>query len=359
MVGVINIIGDIGTEVTLQSVIRQVKSQPKAKSFIVNIDSDGGSYFVGFDIYHYLKGLSSKGYKITTIGRSKVCSIATVIFLAGNVRKILDNTMFMVHMPMLATKDGDMKRSDELIADAMELKMLEDEILNFYAQNTSLTKEELSILMAYEDVFLSADELFEFGFTTENKAIEVVAKLNINKMNKKKSLLERIQAMLRSDIVMKTLKTADQEDLVFEGVEDDADIKVGDHAKLDGQPADGRIVLADGRILEFENGELREIITEEYLNEDLDEVEVLEEKLDEVLEVQELIVEVLEDVQEEVEAIEEEVVAKLKNYKAKLQKATNGSSRNYKREPVARKNGTGRLSELSKGIQNLRNRKNK
>lgn len=358
MVGVINIIGDIGSEVTLKSVMRQVKSQPKAKSFVVNIDSDGGSYFIGFDIYHYLRGLSAKGYKLTTIGRSKVCSIATVIFLAGDVRKVVDNTIFMIHMPMLATKDGDMKRSEELMADAMELKFIEDEIVDFYSKSTSLNKDELSILMSYEDVYLSADELFEFGFTTENKAIEVVAKLNINKMSKKKSLLDRIQAMLKADVVMKTLKTADQEDLVFQGVDDDAEIKVGDHATINGEPANGRIVLADGRVLEFENGELIEIITEEYLNEDLDEVEVLEEKLDEVLEVQELVVEVLEDIQEEVEKIEEEVVAKLKNYKAKLKKATSGSSRNYKREAVARNSGA-RVSEISRGIKNLRNRKTK
>lgn len=357
MVGVINIIGDIGSEVTLKSVMRQVKSQPKAKSFVVNIDSDGGSYFVGFDIYHYLRGLSAKGYKITTIGRSKVCSIATVIFLAGDVRKVVDNTMFMIHLPMLTTKKG-VKSSDELIADAMELKMIEDEIVDFYSKSTSLNKDELSILMSYEDVYLSSDELFEFGFTTENKAIEVVAKLNINKMSKKKSLLDRIQAMLKADIVMKTLKTADQEDLVFQGVDDDAEIKAGDHATINGEPADGRIVLADGRILEFENGELREIITEEFVDENLDDVEVLEEKLDEVLEVQELVVEVLEDIQEEVEKIEEEVVAKLKNYKAKLKKATSGSSRNYKREAVARNSGA-RVSEISKGIKNLRNRKTK
>ena len=71
------LIGSFGTEqgVELIDIIQQVKKQPNATSFKVNINSEGGAVDVGFDIYNYLRSL---GKPIETFGSGLVASIATV-----------------------------------------------------------------------------------------------------------------------------------------------------------------------------------------------------------------------------------------------------------------------------------------
>jgi ATP-dependent protease ClpP protease subunit len=48
--------GEIGVDVTLLDVIKQVKQQSAAESFLVKIDSVGG-YVIVVMIYNYLKNL--------------------------------------------------------------------------------------------------------------------------------------------------------------------------------------------------------------------------------------------------------------------------------------------------------------
>lgn len=356
MKGVINIIGVIGEDVLLQDVVRQVKEQSNADSFTVYINSIGGAVSVGFDIYDYLKSLK---VPIRTVGLADVMSIATVIFLAGDKREIQSNTQFMIHLPMLW--DDAPKRSEELRADAREMAKLEREIINFYEENTLLERNELTAMMS-NDVFLSPDELFAFGFTTEKTPMKAIAKLILNsdiKMRKKSGLLERVKALLNSNVKMqKTIKTAEQDDLIFNNLEEDSEVNIGDTATLNGEPADGEVTLADGTIYVFENGELvdiLELIAEGELTED--GIKELEEKLDEILEVQEVLADVVEEVNTNVEEVKEEVVAKLIMMKNKLKKATNGASIPATRKAVSRKTlKTADENSLIGAINRLKNR---
>lgn len=332
MKGVINIIGVIGEDVLLQHVIQQVKEQPKATEFTVYINSIGGAVSVGFDIYDYLRGL---GKPIKTVGLANVMSIATVIFLAGDEREVQSNTEFMIHLPMLL--DDAPKRAKELRSDAREMAKIERDIINFYEDNTLLERNELAAMMS-NDVFLSPDELFAFGFTTEKIPIKAVAKLILNsdnKMSKKGGLLEKVKALLSGNVVMtKTLKTAEQGDLVFTDLAEDGVVNVGDYAEIDGQPAEGEVVLADGTIYNFVDGVLESIV--EVSAEGEDDLTELIEKIDEIQSVTETLVEVVEEIQGNVEQVKEEVVAKLIVMKDKLAKATQGASQSATRKAVAR-----------------------
>lgn len=357
MKGIINIIGVIGEDVLLQDVIYQVKNQEKATSYTVYIDTVGGSLEVGFNIYDYLKSL---GKPIKMVGLSQVMSIGTVIFLAGNERVINHNTDFMIHLPMLF--DDSPKRSKELLADAKEMSKIERRLISFYSERTLLEKMELSKMLE-DDTYLTSDELYAFGFTTEKSPLKAMAKLILNnkneKMSKKSGLLERVKALLGGVKMQKTLKTADQSDLVFPNVDEDAEPQIGDTAILDGDPAEGNVTLADGVTYVFEDGVLVEIIEEDVTAELEDaDIEELEEKLDEILEVQEALTEIVEEISTDVEEVKEEVVAKLVQMKAKLLKATAGGSQRVERKAVARRTtDAGDVNPLSRGINNLKKRK--
>jgi ATP-dependent protease ClpP protease subunit len=98
-IGKIFISGLIGEDTNLLDVIKQVKAQSSATEFVVKIDSTGGYVDTGMDIYNYLRNLKKP---ITTI-TSKAYSIASVIFMAGDVRIIPEGTIdaVMIHLPWM------------------------------------------------------------------------------------------------------------------------------------------------------------------------------------------------------------------------------------------------------------------
>lgn len=273
MTGQIYIIGDIGQfnkedkYVDLVDVISQVRAQPDADSFDVFIDSPGGKVNVGMDIYNYLKSL---GKPLHTIGMNMVASMATVIHLAGDTRTIRPNTQYMIHLPWGGV-DG---TSEEIEEYSKSLKATEGQLLDFYVKNTNNPKEAILPLLK-EETWLSAEELLALGFISE-LPVAIAAKAEINnnpkkvKMseNKSEGILQKIlDALTKSkDPAAKTIFTADQNELVFEGVEDADMVKPGDKATIDGKPAEGDITLADGRVFTFAAGELIEIT--EFVDDD-------------------------------------------------------------------------------------------
>jgi len=140
-------------------------------------------------------------------------------------------------------------------------------------------------------------------------------------MTKKKSdRFARIMKIItgKEAIVNKVVFTADNTtELVFPELDENAEIKVGDYATIEGSPAEGAIVIADGRTLVFEAGVVTEII--EAIEEEA--TSISEEEVAEVLTE---ILEIVEEVAEEVEEVKEEVTAVKRDrdaYKARLEKA--------------------------------------
>lgn len=321
MVGKIYISGLIGTideeiGVELVDVISQVKKQPNATSFEVHINSEGGIVETGFDIYNYLKSL---GLPITTIGNGLVASIATVIFMAGSKRQVTPGTQFMIHYPMAGILDA---TADEMEMYSKELKAVQNQIVDFYAKCTNIQKDGIMPLLRNE-TFFTEKQLFDLGFITQETTLKIAARAIINnqnnkKMTKKKSdRFARIMKIItgKEAIVNKVVFTADNTELVFPELEEDAEIKVGDTATINGAAADGNIVIADGRTLVFEDGTVIEIIeVEEATN-------MTEEDVAEVLTE---VLEIVEEIADEVAEVKEEVTAVKKDrdaYKVRLEKA--------------------------------------
>jgi ATP-dependent Clp endopeptidase proteolytic subunit ClpP len=273
--------------IELLDVIMQVKNQPKAESFTVYINSQGGYVDVGFEIYDYLKSL---GKPIKTVGQGMVASIATVIFMAGETRVLKPNTDFMIHLP----SGGVEGNSDEIENYSKYIKETEKRILKFYHETAGLTETEILPLLRKE-TFLSGDEAYKIGFATEKiSQPEAVAifKPNPNKKSMstktKPSIWEQVTAILKGHkILNKIVFDAEGKELDFYELEENATIELGAKARYDGQDANGEYKVQseeDASIVltyVFENGVLMEIKEPEVVGEaDAEEMQALKDELE-------------------------------------------------------------------------------
>lgn len=260
MIGKINIKGEIGsyrdrngTEVKgvdLMDVVTQYQDQPEATSFEVTIDSLGGFCDVGYAIHNFLKSIKQP---VTTIALNHCASIATVIFLAGSVRKAF--CPLMIHNPWISGVEGD---SDELESAFMDIKAEENKLIDFYAKATGLSKEALDHFMKTE-TYIKPEEALKLKFTTEATAPETIS-LNTNYravarvtdknimskeikdfLAKGNTLLDELKKFVKGDTTkkVKALKVQDQSGKTL-------DITNADGSDISGPPASGNIVMVDG-----------------------------------------------------------------------------------------------------------------
>ena len=269
--------------ITLSNVMKQITAQPNATEYEVHIHSIGGDVEEGLAIYN---ALLSTGKKITTINDGVCYSIATIPYMAGSVRKSNNNAKFRIHNAW-GFAMGDAK---ELRERADEFDLAVKEIINIYIKNgVNKTIEELEAILS-EDRQMETSEAKKINLVTEvTEPLKAVAKFNQkreinskkNKMGKKnKTLFDKFQAWLKdNDETSKKnliVKTADQTEIDFYELKDDATPKIGDKAKIDGESAKGSHVLQDKTTYIFIDGELTEIKEDESN----DEIEALQAKID-------------------------------------------------------------------------------
>lgn len=129
----------------------------------VYINSGGGSVVEGWAIYDKLK---TSGKKITTIGEGIVGSIATIIFMAGNYRKLHENSRFFIHNPYWQPDSPTPMEADDLITLGESLQMEQKKILDFYVAQTGTNIEQLEPLMQ-KATDLTSIQAVEMGFANE------------------------------------------------------------------------------------------------------------------------------------------------------------------------------------------------
>lgn len=271
--------------VNLKAIKQQVDAQKDAKSLTVHIHSPGGVVSEGFAIHDFLR---SQGKPVTTIIEGECASIATVIALAGDTRKMTSNSEFMIHMPwgMAAGESEDIQKY------ADELKRNEDKIADFYAQKTKLDKTSILDMMKKE-TFMSAEEALQHGFITEIATVmRAVALLKPDTNSKSKKMAkegltkEEAQGLFsKFEEKMKNLfggnkpqaklvQDANGTEIDFTELEEDDTPSVGDKATVDGSAAEGEYVMPSGETFVFTGGELTEIKTEEEEEEEEENEEV-------------------------------------------------------------------------------------
>lgn len=131
---------------------------PEVQQINVNINSYGGEVGEGLAIYNALKRHPAK---VVTRVDGFACSIASVIFMAGDERHMVDTSLLMVHN---AWTYGS--------GDARELRKLADDMDTInqaskaaYLSRVSISEEDLSALMDAE-TWITSEDALSWGFAT-------------------------------------------------------------------------------------------------------------------------------------------------------------------------------------------------
>ena len=266
MEAIININGEIGDS-SLIDVVSQFKKFDSPTSLTVNITSVGGYVEQGDAIYNYLKALN---LPITTIAKQVCASIATKIFLAGDIRKVEKGTDFLIHNPFIDGISGDASQLDEA---SKEVKAIENSLNKFYADALNLPVEAIAPLTKNE-TFLNENQLISLGFATEildsentaTNTYKAVAKINLktNNMSDQKEVKSMLQELLDGFKVfakgfkpkaMLELTDASGTMLVFPDLEPDQEVSVDDTVTAE----DGSYTMPDGTVIEVAGGKVTAI----------------------------------------------------------------------------------------------------
>ena len=146
----------------------------------VYINSYGGEVGEGLAIYNSLKRHKAK---IKTYCDGFACSIASVIFMAGDERIMSNASLLMVHNAWTWASSN----ANDFRKQADDLDAITQASINAYMENVNITEEEVKAMLDNE-TWLSYQNALEYGFATS-----VVNENNNNKASQSvKKSLQRI-----------------------------------------------------------------------------------------------------------------------------------------------------------------------
>lgn len=129
----------------------------------VHINSYGGEVAEGVAIYHALKNHPAH---VTTVCDGFACSIASVIFMAGDARIMNDASLLMIHN----ASGGGRGTADDHRKDAEDLDIVTSLSEKIYLASTDLDEAELKEWMDSE-TFIASEDALARGFATEVRAL--------------------------------------------------------------------------------------------------------------------------------------------------------------------------------------------
>jgi ATP-dependent Clp protease protease subunit len=158
--GVFTLDGGTGTAaVTLAAEMRKWSRDNPKKPVTLNIFSPGGSIFHGFVLYDTLRGLARKGHVITTVARGYAASMASIIFLAGDVRVVGEETHLMFHALSTMVAGSLHEIEDE----AEFCKRLNARLDKIIVDRTKISAKMLKQHSHKKDWWVPADECLKLG----------------------------------------------------------------------------------------------------------------------------------------------------------------------------------------------------
>lgn len=146
------------SDVTADEFVKQIE-EITAKEIIVYINSYGGEVSQGIAIYNALKRHEAT---VTTVCDGFACSIASVIFMAGDVRKMHKSSLLMIHNAWTVAQGN----AEELEKQAEDLRVINEAVKSAYADKINISEDELVKLLDAES-WLAPTDALSMGFATE------------------------------------------------------------------------------------------------------------------------------------------------------------------------------------------------
>ena len=180
----INIYGDITSwpwfegDVSAYNLSKQLEELQDVNEIDVFINSYGGEVAEGLAIYNALKRHNAK---VTTHCDGFACSIASVIFMAGDERIMPEASMLMIHNAWTYAAGN----AKELRKQAEDLEKISQASVEAYKANSTLSEEEIKEMMDAETWILPSEAL-EYGFAT-----------SVEKAEKEKASQNALQTLMK------------------------------------------------------------------------------------------------------------------------------------------------------------------
>lgn len=156
------------SDVSAHNLSAQLASMQNVTNINVYINSYGGEVAEGLAIYNALKRHPAQ---VTTFCDGFACSIASVIFMAGDERVMSNPSRLMIHDAWTLCSGN----ADELRKQAEDLDNINNAAVKAYMQNINISEEELRAKMKAE-TWLSEEEALEMGFATRIDEAEATDK---------------------------------------------------------------------------------------------------------------------------------------------------------------------------------------
>ena len=167
----INIYGDITSwaweelgEMSAVNLSKQLDALGDVEQIDVFINSYGGEVAEGLAIYNALKRHKAK---IRTYCDGFACSIASVIFMAGDERIMNEASLLMIHNAWSWAAGN----AQELRKQADDLEKITQASVEAYKANSTLAEEKIKELMDNE-TWILPEEALDYGFATKIEKTE-------------------------------------------------------------------------------------------------------------------------------------------------------------------------------------------
>lgn len=167
----------IESDVSSHNLSKQLEKLENVETIDVFINSYGGEVSEGIAIYNALKRHNAK---IVTHCDGFACSIASVIFAAGDERLMNESSILMIHNPYTCVS-GD---AEEFRKQAEALDKLTSLSVQVYKRISSLSEDEIKEMMNKE-TWILPEEALSYGFATsiENPDKEPTKEVNQSAKN--------------------------------------------------------------------------------------------------------------------------------------------------------------------------------
>lgn len=156
------------SDVSSYNLSKQLEQLGDVDEIDVYINSYGGEVAEGLAIYSALKRHKAK---ITTWCDGFACSIASVIFMAGDTRIMSNASLLMIHNAWTRVSGN----ANELRKQADDLDTITQASINAYMEKVNISEEELKELLD-EEKWLLPQEALEKGFATMISGVDTSSK---------------------------------------------------------------------------------------------------------------------------------------------------------------------------------------
>lgn len=251
---------------SLDFVQKVFSDNPNETDFRFNIHCAGGEVEEGLAIYDWLR-TSGKNIYMNIEGSCHSMAVTLLLAAPAENRSANPNAVALIH-EVQGYAEGS---TSQVSAEAYTMKVLQDRMLDIYAERTGSDRDALEVMMK-EGKEHGARELLSLGFISKINSYNTNYKLNRFNMAEKKTLLSKvancmsqIKNLLGGQIVDYDF-VDDEGNVLFSTESEDDTLEVGMAASPDGTftIADGRTVtIADGVITEITEAESEEGTEEE------------------------------------------------------------------------------------------------